>query len=343
MVELLSSWQSIAATAIIISIILSGIALGFGRAFSTKRLERFGADEMLQSIINAAILGFAISLSAVVVQISSELSPQMQNITCISNSTPTEYVLCAINSTTTSSFELSQSLVRILNTLSYYQTLNLHFGNFSIQPLVNLNSISNQFSNILYSLQISTFAASINTHILSFISSNWFGALFAAGLVLRSFFLSRKFGAFLIAASLSLIIFYPLAIMMFQIPLLELADAQSAATSFLSNPTYQTIPIIDLNNNNAIADKIYNMSFLGTAIQSGSTGQNGTNRTNSTVIQADFTGDLTLLVQKTTNAASALFFYSIIVPFFAMIATLVLIKELSHSFAGEIATEISQI
>ncbi|MFA5077811.1 MAG: hypothetical protein WC488_05295, partial [Candidatus Micrarchaeia archaeon] len=202
MAELLAGWQGIAGTVIIISIILSGIALGLGRAFSTKRLERFGADELLQSILNAAILGFAIVLSTMALQVGSELAPQT-NITCAANSTPADYALCGINATQQSSFHLTQQLVRTQNVLAYYQSLSLHFGNFSIQPLANLGSVSTQLSNSMYSLQFSSFASSINAQFLAFVSSSWFGVIFASGLVLRSFFLSRKFGAFLIAAAFS--------------------------------------------------------------------------------------------------------------------------------------------
>lgn len=323
MAELLSGWQAIAGTAIVISIIIAGIALGFGRAFSLKRLERFGADELLQSIINSAILGFAVGLSVLVMQIGAEFTPAMENISCNANATPSDYTLCAINATTQQSFGLSQDLVRVQNSIGYYQTLELHFGNFSIQPLVNMGSVSNQLANSAYSIQLSVFASALNAQFLSFISSGWFGTIFAAGLVLRSFFLSRKFGAFLIGASIALIIFYPLMLLMFPLPLEDVSQARNLTSAFLSNSTYQTVPIIDLNGNNAIADKIYNMSFVAGG--------------------SDFIGDLTLIVQQTTDAAASLFFYSVIVPLFALIATLVLIKELSSSFAGEIATEVSQL
>lgn len=338
MADIISGWQGIAGTAIVISIILAGMALGIGRAFSFKRLERLGVDELLQSVINAAILGFAIGLSMLVLQIGAELSPSMQGIPCASNSTPADLAVCTINASTQSAFALSLDVMRIQNTLSYYQTLDLHFGNFSIQPLANLASASNQLANSLYSIQLSTFAGAINAHVLSFISSGWFGTIFAAGMVLRTFFLSRKFGAFLIAASISLIIFYPLAMMMFSAPLPEIEAARASSTSFLNNTAYETVPIIDLNSNDAIAEKLYNMSFSVSTVQTG----NGTNMTNST-ITTDFTGDLALLVQQTTAASAALFFYCVVVPLLALVATLVLIKELSQSFAGEIATEISQI
>lgn len=343
MADLLSGWQAIAGTAIVISLILAGIALGLGRAFSFKRLERFGAEEIIQSIINAAILGFAIALSTLILQVGSEFTPQ-QNLSC-TYLNPADYALCSINSTTTTAFALSQNLVRMENVISYYQTLVLNFGNFSIQPLANLASVSTQLSNSLYALQLSAFSSAINAHILSFISSGWFGTIFAAGLVLRSIFLSRKFGAFLIAVALALIIFYPLMLLMFPAPLGELQAANNSTSSFLSNPNYQTIPIIDLNDNGAIADKLYNMSFKGNWTTSLNVTTNSTgNLTNSTVaFSNDFPGDLTLISQQTTSASASLLFYSLIVPLFALIATTVLIKELSLSFAGEIATELTQL
>lgn len=82
------------------------------------------------------------------------------------------------------------------------------------------------------------------------------------------------------------------------------------------------MPIIDLNDNSAVADKLYTLGFTG---------------------GNDYVGDLTVITQQATGSASSLFFYLVIVPIFALIATGVLIKELSGSFAGEIATEVSQL
>lgn len=336
MAELLSGWQGITGTVIIVSIIISSIILGLGRAFAIKKLEQFGINEIIQSMINAAILGFAIGLSVLILQIGTEFTPQiMKNTTClmiannntnistnISEFTPPDYVLCSINAISNSSALLTQYIIRIENTIGYYQTLTLHFGNFSIQPLINLDSTSKQLANSVYSIQFSTFAFALNAQFLSFISSNWFGTIFAAGLVLRSFFITRKFGAFLLGISIAFIIFYPLMLMMFQPPIEHLHATQNLTGAFLNNSAYQTIPIIDLNNNNEIAKVLYNMSFAS---------------------DQDFTGDLIVITQQTTNASANLFFYSVIVPLFALIVTGVLIKEFYSSFAGEIATKVSQI
>ncbi|MEW6528315.1 MAG: hypothetical protein AB1391_00350 [Candidatus Micrarchaeota archaeon] len=338
MAELISGWQGIAGTAIVISIIISSIALGLGKAFSIKRLERFGIEEIIQSIINAAILGFAIGLCALVIQIGAEFTTsQMKNITCLaiadndtnitvvlntSEFTPPDYILCGINATINSSHALAQNLIQIENTLGYYQTLVLHFGNFSIQPLVNLDNISKQLANSMYVIQLSMFASTLNAQFLTFISSNWFATIFATGLVLRSFFISRKFGAFLIGVSIAFIIFYPLMLMMFQLPIEQLNTNQNLTSTFLNNSVYQTVPIVDLNNNNEIANKLYDLGFSD---------------------NNDFTGDLIVITQRTTDTAANLFFYSVIIPFFALIVVGVLIKEFSNSFAGEIAIEVSKI
>ncbi len=329
MAELISGWQAIASTAIVITILISGISLGVGRAFSIKRLERFGIDEGFQSVVNAAILGAAVAISVLILQISSDFTPSYAKTACMANSTPSGYAMCGINSTIQSSFALSHDIVRIENNLGYYQTLELNFGNFSISPLANMQSTSAQFSNSLQSIQFSIFALALNAQLLSFISSNWFGVVFATGLVLRSIFLTRKFGAFLIASSVAFILFYPLMLLMFPLPIKEFADAKNQSSAFLSNSAYQTVPIIDLNDNGAIARKIYNMSF-----------QASSNITNST---SDFTGDLTLLAQRITMLSASLFFYSAIVPFFALLITVALAYSLSRSLGGEIATGVSQI
>ncbi|MBU0586237.1 hypothetical protein KJ780_01880 [Candidatus Micrarchaeota archaeon] len=323
MADLISGWEAIATTAIIISVIIAGIAIGLGHAFSIKRLERFGLDEIFQSVVNAAILGAAIALSATILQIGAEFTPASAiPDNCTINATPPDYILCGINHTSYSTANLSSDLIRVQNNIAYYQTLDLHFGNFSIQPLANLNSVSNQLSSSSSTIHFSMFALSLNSQLLSFISSNWFGVIFATGLVLRSIFLTRKFGAFLIAAALSFIIFYPLMLMMFQPPTVQLETTKNITSAFLYNSTYQTVPIIDLNDNAAVANKIYNMSFSQ---------------------DQDYVGDLTVLSQSVTDSSAALFFYSIFVPIIALLVTGALIKALSLSFAGELSSWVSQV
>jgi hypothetical protein len=84
------------------------------------------------------------------------------------------------------------------------------------------------------------------------------------------------------------------------------------------------MPILDLNGNNAIAAKMDNMSASWRV-----------NNTNYTYA-ADFSGDITLIAQSNANAIAKILLYSVIAPIFAIIITMVFIKEMTSVLGGEI-------
>ena len=54
---------SLANSLAIISLVLAGIALGLGRAFSSRKLWAWGAEELGQAVINVALLAALIGLA----------------------------------------------------------------------------------------------------------------------------------------------------------------------------------------------------------------------------------------------------------------------------------------
>ncbi len=313
-------WQTGASTIIVISLIFSGIAYGIGSAFNNRRVKNFGKNEFFQAIINSAILGGVLVISSTITTIGTDFSTSFSYFNCTQNITPPIYEECVLNNTLPKIQEANYKTQIFQNHLAYYETLKLNFGNFSIQPLKNLYQSSNTISYQSNLLSFSLIAGYINQNILSFISSNWFGLIFASGLLLRSFFLTRKFGSFLIVFAIGFILLYPSILLLFSPPYEDAINYIDSIDSFTNSSFYPT-PILDLNDNNVMGDKIYNMSI----------------RNESYVL---FVNDNIFLLTKLTSKA---LFYFIVLPIISLFLTFILIRDMSYSFADMFSMEVEKI
>ncbi len=255
-------WESLAGTAIVIAIIVSGIAIGIGKALRNKKLERFGMEEIIQSIVNAALLGGAILISTCVTTIGSELiSYSPMNMTNITNATPAQMALLMYNNSTAELSSLSYQLLRLETTLAYYQTISIDLGNVSFQPLKGFEAVEPLLSiNIFINtcLQLFLFALS---NLLQFVDGAWFGAVFAIGLIFRSFFFSRKFGSTIMCLALSFILIYPFFLLLVPQPVEKIIQLRQNISYFLDNETSPPPSPIQLTTNGTLGDVLYNMSF----------------------------------------------------------------------------------
>jgi hypothetical protein len=341
----------IAVIIVTASIVLAGILIGIGKALSYKRIESFGVEELLQSIVNAAIIGSFAAITDLVGVVSSTIvSP-----TC-SEGTVVEQLLCNLEFLNAGLYDMFQELVQILNILGYYQTIALDFGAFAISPFANLSGVSTVLSTQLLSMNLIMILVGLNIQVAEFIGANALGLLFPVGLVLRTVFATRKVGGFLIALSIGLFLFYPTFVLIFPDPQADIDYSAGIMANFSNNTFYQTIPVVELNDNYAIAGKLDLMSGkCFDANLSNSTLCNQTlidqgfrvnisNVTNITVwdtvippnMSTDFSGDLTMISQSNSIAMSKALLYSVVAPIFSLIITIVFVKELASLLGSEI-------
>lgn len=312
-----------------ISLILAGILIGLGRALSNKKMERFGIEEFMQAVVNAAIFGAA----AIILATSVEIGKTVQTSTCIEGAAAIDELSCILDQKVAAGvFSLFQENVRLLDILGYYQTLTLDFGAFSIKPLSNMDGISSIISSQLSSMQLNLMLLNLNLQIINFISKNALELLFVSGLVFRMLFATRKLGGFLIALAFGIYLFYPAFILVFPSP--QLDTALNVTRNFTMNPRYATVPIIDLNDNNAIAERIDVMSGRIALNASNLSGNISGNITS--IGTAAVSSDLTLVVQANSRAIADTYNYSVIAPLFSLLITIVFIKELGNILGGEI-------
>ncbi|MBI5051359.1 hypothetical protein HZC08_01230 [Candidatus Micrarchaeota archaeon] len=307
---------NVAIIVVTISIIISGIDIGAGRALSYKNIERFGVEELFQSVLNAAIVGGAVGI----IESLKAASASLVKTTCTQSDSINE-LSCLFQLISNDLFSLMQETNHALITVGYYQTLSLNFGSFSIQPLYNLEGISSILISQAGTLNLLMILLNLNLQILSFFSQNALSLFFSLGLVFRSFFATRRLGGFFIALSLGFYIFYPAFILVFPSPAPDILAAKTALQSFNLNPAYSLVPILDLNNNNAIAEKLDNMSFKKLSNLS----------SNAT----DFSSDLTSLSNLNSTALSKILLYIVFAPLFSLLITVVFIKEISNVLGGE--------
>ena len=107
---------------------------------------------------------------------------------------------------------------------------------------------------------------------------------------------------------------------------------------------YATVPVIDLNDNYAIAGKLDVLSGRCLELNMTNTSacaefmeqQNITNMTQQQNISLDFSGDLTYLTQSNNYAISKSLLYAVVAPLFSLMITVVFVKELATLLGSEI-------
>ncbi len=343
--------MEIAVIIVTASILLAGIMIGLGRAFGYKRIESFGVEELIQSVINSAIIGSFAAIIELVGVVSSSIVTE----TC-SEGNVVEQLLCMLTNLNSNLFLMFQELVKSLNILGFYQSISLDFGAFAIAPFTNLSAVSATLSTQLLSLNLIMILVGLNIQIIEFVGANALGLLFPVGLVLRTLFTTRKVGGFLIALALGLYVFYPTFVLVFPDPMADINQSTVVMENFTSNSFYAAMPVVDLNDNYAIAGKIDLMS--GRCYDANLTESPGCNQTlidhgyrvdispdpNITIwetqlpenMTTDFTGDLTEITQSNSNSMAKALLYSVVAPLFSLIVTVVFVKELASLLGSEV-------
>jgi len=304
---------ALAGTVVSFSIILSGILIGLGKTLNSKRLEHFGTEELIQSVINAALVG---AYSAIIIA-ATEISKGIITGTACTAGDAIENLQCIFSNLSSEIFTLLTKVVSLNEIVSYYQTITLDFATFSIQPMSGLSSITSILGGQVLTLQALLTISQLQVQLLGFFAPQLLSFFLPVGLIFRSFFSTRKLGGFLIALSIGAYLFYPAFILIFPVPVLN--ETIINLTNTTNKSLYTTMPILDMNDNYAIAGKLDNMTT------------------------GDFTGDLTLATQQITKAISALSMFVIIAPLFSLIITIIFIKEVTDIFGGEFFFAVSSI
>lgn len=330
----------IAVAIVTASIILSGILIGLGRAFSIKKIESFGIEELVQSVINAALIG---ALASIITLVGTLANLETTGI-CSNSPDILIKTKCNFEALNEQLWKFENALISSSNIISYYKNLELDFGGFSTKPFESLEPISKILSGQIITTNL---LLTINLAIVGFsdfMSKNALALILPLGLLLRSFFITRKIGGILIAVAIGAVLIFPTFALGFENPVTQVKNATEKINEFNSNVYYAPTPIIDLNNNFAVAAKIDVMSGRCLNASNNSLCSNQTiTGLNSTSNTPDFQGDMTVLMQTSSQVVSNASLYSIISPIFALLISIFFVVELGGILGSELISSTANL
>jgi len=264
----------IAIVAATISVLLGGILFGIGLGFGLSRIRLLGAEEIVQGIISAAMVGALFAFVLILDSTVATLVPATSLPSCpnIANpaSSPFAFYACHLSSMEQSLRNLSSSLARSASITGFASSLRISSGAISAQPFFALESASRSLSEISgFARQLSALAYA-ELSLAEFVRSSALAVFLPAGLLLRTFFATRKVGAAAMAIAISAYAIYPLFFLYsFSVSNSHaaLSEAEAAADSF--NQKFANIPLLDLDATSAVRDKVDEMSDgdFGSAVQ----------------------------------------------------------------------------
>jgi len=222
-----SSWQSVAILAAMLSLSLTSIAYAFSTVFRLKSLQMWAKDEVYQALASAFIAGAIVIILSAISGFSCNL---------IGSCATGDHLDIAIGIMNKMRDDTTQQ-VQYMFDLSLRVGMITELGKFydftigGVECLIGLCETAIGFtwylwaggSIIMDSLDysfglliplLSSFIA--QAYLLEFIKTALFPSLLAMGIILRTFFFTRKVGGLLIAIALALYTIYPFMYIMLQ-------------------------------------------------------------------------------------------------------------------------------
>ncbi|MFH1286029.1 MAG: hypothetical protein ABIH99_05605 [Candidatus Micrarchaeota archaeon] len=332
--------------AVSIMFLLSGIIFTLGMTLRNHSLQEWGKGEFGQTIINAALIGGIFFLFApgtgIVPNITLALLPpddQAKTVVVSRFLLDDTYTLsgnCGVNGAISVGkvaqnanersimcyaynylFIVTEQLSSYLSWLIWVSvglgmlvSLNVggtFFVSVQLSPFMGLQPVFSSLSNAIQMLTMAEAALYLQRTLLVFIYNNAIQTFLPVGIILRSFFSTRKIGGALMAIAIGLYVVYPATF------LLNVADPNDLLTAEASQ-TAEDLKPGDLKTTAEGLDADY------------STGASDAKITK-------YTG----LVDHTFQYMGKLFFLAVLMPFLNVFITVIAIKELSALFGSEIS------
>ncbi len=325
----------IAIAVLTVMISIGGIALGIGYASNNKNLRDFGRDELYQSAINGIIIGAFIPLFinfGIIPSLISSITLSSASAQCPAYLSSNAAICFAYGYLSGGGYTfgglshpsiLSQSTALIigflgLNTvLGVISSTTISIGVISFSPASIRIPIINKLQFFIKALTAVSISSLVQSSVLSAIAVSSLSVLLPIGIILRTFFPTRKLGGFMIGSVLGLYIILPL--------------------SYLLNAAI--INSYSINTSNSTIVAITNASAaLNNDISAATASKNQEN-----TLLSGMTGALQGIVAAFSGLMNQLFDYisyfimaAFILPAFSIALTAVSVKEFSALFGSEI-------
>ncbi|MGC8776385.1 MAG: hypothetical protein ACP5P2_00325 [Candidatus Micrarchaeia archaeon] len=220
---------SIAVLLISIMLSISGILLGIGYALDDKKLKELGKNEIYQSIINGMLVGGLLLLfvkNGPIEGLVNSLIPQNSSFSCPSYMASNmaicfaySYLAGAAPYTFMGSMHLSllDEVTLLIGGLFLLSTILGAIASLEINLLiVTLNfsyimkPLIGEIEHIIGVLTATAVGISVQAFLLMFVAASAISVVLPTGIILRSFYPTRKLGGFFIALSIGLYVIFPL-------------------------------------------------------------------------------------------------------------------------------------
>jgi len=293
---------------------LGGLALGLGTAFSSRRLRLFGQEELLQSAINAAILG---SLAAIILAIDSlSLSTIPSPSQDCALPGAVGHAQCSFLQLQSGLFSLGGAASNSAYIIGFIASTTIDLGSIKVSQFSGLAPQISSLGSASDHFHLLATAAGISIMFLGFASQSAMGVLLPAGLLLRSLFITRKIGGAIMALAISAYVFYPVSAQLAFGPQVwsSLSDASGSFVEFGNK--YSSIPAIDLSKPNSIRELVSDLS------------------------RGDFSGDVFKLQKASSIALSSATAAAVIYPLLALAISLIAFFELYRFLGSEISIDL---
>ena len=220
---------------------LAGIALGAGIGFRIRWLQDWGRDELMQTAINAAMVGgllvFFGSTGAITllmnefvvpndfvmtfagqVDITAYGTPDLLHplagvcgeVAPAGGMTPSCYAQVYLTFLAKSLTDSIIILSKLILVVAFLATLGINLVIVTITPFAGLEAYVGIFSSLLQFLVVLLTMSTVQQLFLKFIDSVAIPVLLPVGLILRSFFVTRRLGGALMAIAIGLAVVFPL-------------------------------------------------------------------------------------------------------------------------------------
>jgi len=339
---LAAGMYGIAVSVIAIMLSVSGIILGIGYSLDDKRLKEFGREELVQSLINGAIVG-----ALVVAFVPGGFFNQLINSTVGSASVTAtcqgfmqaNYAICfaynylvgispvTINGTSYPSLaDLTFGMLATLSTsytaLALLSSIKIGAGVVSITLSGVLNPLLTQLGYLVNAVTAMVVSIEVQGMLLSFIAAIAIPVLLPVGLVLRSAVVTRRLGGTIIAMAIGLFAIFPTTY-------LFNAELLNSYSSTITDPSLSLIGSIATGSQDGITAQ------MAAANQSSSTGMFlllGALSSSLGGIVSAFQDALKSVANEVAMLIIEVFF----LPVFSVILTVVSIREIARMLGSEV-------
>jgi hypothetical protein len=329
---------------ITIMIAVSGIILGLGYAIDDKKLKDFGRTELLQSLINSAIVGLLFvafsSTGFFTLLINTIANAQYYAASCPAYMS-SNYAICfaynyligvspvGINgSSHLSLMDTSLPLLAALSvsytTLSLVSSIQLSVGFISVGLTSVLTPLLTQMNYLINAITLAIMGIEAQAVLLEFIAITAVPVLLPVGIVLRSLYFTRKLGGAIIAIAIGLFGVFPLT---------YLLNAELTNNYFSTASNYTAASLIS-SLNNMKSSIVGSVSSLSGARNS--TTSNGL-LSSITGILGGLAGSAEALFEEIANLVALLVIEIFFLPAFSLILTAISIKEFARILGSEVS------